>query len=259
MTERGLGHVPDLPDARDELHGFDRLNLARVVLPALIGSMLDHYQEQDQQRTNSCTGQGARQGLRIYQIANFGHIEIDPSALAAYKLGQAFHPGLIGTDSGGHIRSVFRSFNEYGIVSNDLFPWDQSKAKEGKPGKIAMGTAYKSRQGRYRRHFSSGDRLLDDLQLSLLHLRPFEFGVPVYRPFLDSRGPDHILAPVAGDEPVGWHAMCAYASKRDSEGLWFRIGNSWGDWRDGGSAWLHSSYMLLAVDKWSIELVENEP
>lgn len=258
MIERGLGHLADVPDVRDEMHAFDRLNLARMALPAVIDDMLPHYQQQDQRSTNSCTGQAARQALRIWQLANQGQVEIDPSALAGYTLGRSYHPGVMSVDAGGYIRSVFRSFSDFGIVSNGTWPFDLGKVNDT-PGKIALTMAFKSRQGRYRRHFKSGDNLLDDLQLSLLNRRPFVCGVPVYRSFLPSAGTEYILAPKAGDEPVGWHALSFFGSKRDAEGLWFRTGNSWGDWRAGGCAWLHSSYMLLAVDKWSVELVENEP
>lgn len=250
---RGLGHIEDLADDRDEAHRFELLGLPSAAAPASANEMDRHYTQLDQGRTNACTGFGTKQAIRIWQAENLGEIQIDPSELGAYANGRSYHPGLMNRDGGGHIRSVFRGFNEFGIIGEENFPFELLRVNDP-PSFSAELKAYKSRHCRYRRHFSSGDRRLDNMRLSIARRSPIVFGLPVYRSFMSGRGPGYIVRPLEDDPLVGWHCMETHGYKWD-DGLWFRVGNSWGPWRDGGRAWLSAEYMLDAVDLWSVELV----
>ncbi len=254
--ERGLGHIEDPVDDRDEAHSFEKLGLLGASAPVSANEMDEHFVPQDQLRTNSCTGQGAKQAIRIWQSENLGEVSIDPSALGLYANGQSYHPGLMGNDIGGHIRSVFRGANEFGLIPEELFPFEQEKATE-RPTFSAQLKAYKARKCRYRRHFSSGDRRLDNMRVSIANRSPIVFGLPVHRSFMPGRGPGYITKPLGDDPLVGWHCMETHGYKFDEGQLWFRVGNSWGLWRDEGKAWISASYILDAVDIWSVELVSS--
>lgn len=254
----GLGDIPDLPDARDE--DFLAFGAAETSLPAVHTDMRQRYVTLDQSRTQSCTGFASKQAIRIWQLANLGELAIDPSALGNYYNSRVFHPGLKDVDVGGYLRSVFRGLNAYGIISDGDWGFRADRVTM-RPGVGAELHAYKHRKARYRRIFATGDRRLDQLRASVASLRPLSVGLPVFESFMVDNGPTHIEKPnPATDKAVGWHAVCILGYKYDSDGrLWFLIGNSWGDWRDGGLAWLSAEYLQLAVDLWSIELVDQPP
>ncbi len=253
---RGLGHIEDLPDERDKAHRFELLGLPSAAAPASANEMDQHYFQLDQGGTNACTGFGTKQAIRIWQSENLGEIEIDPSELGIYANGRSYHPALVNRDDGGHIRSAFRGLNEFGIIPEARFPFREDKVNEP-PTFSAELKAYKSRHCRYRRHFSSGDRRLDNLRLSIARRSPVVFGLLVHESFMPEVGHSYIRKPLGGDPLKGWHCMEIHGYKFDGGQLWFRIGNSWGPWRDGGKAWLSAEYMLDAVDLWSVELVSS--
>lgn len=250
----GLGDIPDLPDYRDE----DFVALARTLpsLPNVHTDMGQWYRRLNQKLTQSCTGFAAKQAICVSQLANQGEVIIDPSALGSYFNGCVFHEGLKDVDIGSYLRSVFRGLNAYGIIAEADWPFDAAKVTV-RPSVGAELHAYKHRKARYRRIFATGDRRLDQLRGSVVSLRPLAVGIPVYESFMADVGPTHIEAPdPATDKAVGWHAICILGYKIEAGRLWFLIGNSWDQWRDGGRAWLSSEYLLLAADLWSIELVD---
>lgn len=251
---RHLGHIPELPDARDE--DFALFGLDNLTLPDISMDMEVYYFRLDQDGTDSCTGFSTRQQSRIWQLANLGEIVIDPSELGNYYNGRAFHAGLKDVDRGSFLRSTYKGNNAYGIVSQEHWPFDPSKVNV-RPSVQAELAAYKHRKARYRKIYASGDRLHDQLRQSIHSKRPFTGGFPVYESFLPNDGPTHIELPdAAGDKPVGWHAAEFHGYKIDAQGrLWYRVGNSWGDWRENGCAWMSREYLEKAVDRWSIELV----
>lgn len=249
-----LGHIPELPDARDEdfsLFGLDNLTPPRIAM-----DMEPHYLRLDQGGTESCTGFSTRQALRIWQLANLREVLIDPSELGGYYNGRAFHRGLKDVDRGGYLRSVFRGLNTYGIIDVKHWPFDPDKVNV-RPSTMAELHAYKHRKARYRKIYATGDRGHDQLRQSLASLRPFVGGFPVYESFLRDDGPTHIELPdAAGDTPLGWHAAVFIGYKLDDHGrLWYRMGNSWDDWRENGCAWMSAEYLDRTVDRWAIELV----
>lgn len=236
-----FGLIEDVADPRDrpfQLHGAapptpPSIDLSSHLPPAWYQGGL-----------GSCTA-NACSGLLAY--LHPGHV---PSRLALYYETRELE-GTTDKDAGCQIRDAMKVMQKQGVVSEDLWPYDEARfnqepANDGADAEHAIA------------NYSRINTLQDMLDcLSLLF--PFVLSIDLPENFDRQAGQSGIMVPEQG-ETLGLHAMLAVGFDRDfhnnpafiASGLepssveptMFLVRNSWGSWwgRDG-HVWVPASYL----------------
>lgn len=171
-----------------------------------------------------------------------------PSRLMGYYNERAIE-GTVLEDSGAMISDGFQTLVDLGVCRESLWPYDVSRFAE-RPSFEAYEDAANHRvlRGAY--------RIPDDQYRTLAVCAAIASGsLVVWGTELDGAFED--LTP--GDTwlgvrgiPIGGHAMVLHAY--DGYGARFKTRSSWGDWCDGGSAWVSAGAVMspAASDFWVV-------
>lgn len=250
---RRLGYLPDELDTRDL--AADELLAARGFPKE---ASLDQWLPivRDQGRTNSCVAQALAAAIDIRELR--AGLPDDPvSRLFLYWNSRAQH-GAQRRDRGTYIRSACKALQNLGAPPEDLFPFRTNPISVARmPPFGAYRGAFKRKVtgAGYYRLVETGEPRLDAIRSAIAGGFPVVFGTGVSGEFLRSSGTANIHPPSAVDV-IGGHAMVVVGYQDGSNGLRFRVLNSWGfGWRDGGLAWLTAEYMAWnqTRDLWIIE------
>ena len=260
--KRGLGWIPDLPDARDHIC---TITPARGLPPSV--DMRSRFPAcYDQGEVGSCTGNALAGCMEFDQIKEALKYEFTPARLFLYYNGRALE-GNTGQDAGAQIRDVVKAANQYGAPPESDWPYDPSQVTV-KPTVLAYKDGKLHGLLKYSRLMVSPQQIKTVLAQGF----PITFGFTVYDSFLtDSVASSGIMPmPDLNNESVqGGHAV-AFAGYQDQPwtdpvtnkhmpGGVFIVRNSWGtSWGIKGYFLMPYNYVVpqFCADFWQISTVK---
>lgn len=159
--------------------------------------------------------------------------------------------GTVSYDSGAYIRDAIKAMSKYGIVDENLWPYDTSKFTVNPP--TAVWDAAAAHKISSYHAITDGD--LETMKVALSQGYLIEFGFDVYSSFLTvaMSTSGMLTRPKANEALEGGHAvaLCGYDDNKvmpDGSTGAFLVRNSWGSaWGLGG--YFHMSYGYVADTK----------
>lgn len=260
-VERGLGWIPDAPDARDYRLGQVGALPADLTRTTYALELRDLYGDvcgiRDQGGTSACTGYAVTPGVELRRALD-GQERVKLAPLAAYWGGRALY-GFAGADEGAYVRGCIKWAMRVGLPFEDAWPMD-SDTYEGRPGSkinqrpaaAAEVRSLDATRAAYERiPMGAGvvDRVLDCLQLRI----PVVGGFQITTAFRRAKAGETIPAPTAGERREGGHAILLIGFDRSGERALFA--NSWGPgYGDQGYGWLAAGWLQDAGtgDLWAL-------
>ncbi len=200
----------------------------------------------DQFSSNSCVGQSmaAAIDIRHRKLGRWQEPLTSESSIYTFArvLARATPDDPL-LDIGCYPRKAARGVREWGIVSREQWPLDESTIDAELPLDVLM-TASAHRLTEWRRIDTWGQSLLDGICQAISAGFPVPFGLEVDAPFLEFSGKDILGAP--GSDRRGGHMLLIVAYRTNSRGRReFLILNSWGSlWGDGGFVWVDEEFVL---------------
>jgi hypothetical protein len=163
-------------------------------------------------------------------------------------------------DSGTHLRSFYSAINALGFPPECAWLYSDDKSADRpkftrQPKTNAFRLAADQRMpATYRRIFSTGASLVNDIRRAVANGFAVTFGVDVDADFCDNLfDPTRPLDPIRG-AVVGGHAMTVVGYAGDV----FDVLNSWGEhWGDGGYFAASAEYIATIRDVWTVEHVPH--
>lgn len=215
-VKRMYAWKPDVADFRDHVY-----SAPVPQFPPKVDIIGQANPIDDQGQLGSCTGNSSSAMCEIILKTT------QPlSRLMAYYNGRALE-GTIKTDSGAQIRDVIKGISNYGIGSENLWPYDIKQFTK-KPPTVAFKdglTRVKALVGSYQRVPD-----LNTLKAALVvgHVVTFGFSVPDYFEGADVAKTGWVRFPTQADKMIGGHAVVAvgYDDTASVPFVWVR--NSWG-------------------------------
>lgn len=246
-TARVYTYETDPVDPRDRL--LPELTAAAAAkLPKSVDLRPLMSAVEDQGSLGSCTGNAIAGALEYLDNKNGRADFVDISRLFIYYSEREIE-GTINEDSGAYIRDGVKAVNKIGACTEKLWPYKISKFKK-RPSAAAYVDAANRKITEYLRVTS-----LTGIKKSLADGFPVVFGFNVYPQFESEMAAKTgiVAMPVAGEQPIGGHAVLAVGYDEANKCLLVR--NSWGEgWGMAGYFWLPYGYITkkLADDFWSI-------
>lgn len=258
---RGFGHRPDLLGlAADDMRQRPATDLVGVSAPSGIDRDWRFLDPEvlDQGPTNSCVANAACESVYMFaqgaRLRGTGEAIPRPSRRHAYIQGQLEDQRLdniqvdkrVVADNGMRARSLLMGWQEFGVVSEDRWPFDPSNVLEALPFDLDLAAADAKLTGWYRAESSRMSvqfrQALDKCVLPI-------FAIRVYENFQQ-------VGPMSGyeyTEPrgayLGNHMMLAVGSRPG----FILVKNSWGtSFGDGGYCWISDLFLdsEYALDGW---------
>ncbi|HLH21882.1 MAG TPA: C1 family peptidase [Chloroflexota bacterium] len=254
VQRRGLGWIPDLPDARDHLYAAAPATLAS--LPSQVDMRPQCPGVYDQGQLGSCTGNAIAGAIEFDQMRQHlgAPCPFTPSRLFIYY-NERVMEHTVNSDAGAQIRDGIKSVAKQGDCPESEWPYNIPNFAERPPGQC-YADALKYRAVQY----ASVPRLLNQMKGCLASGLPFVFGFTVYDSFMSDAVAQtgEVPMPNLSTEQVqGGHAVGAVGY--DDTQQRFIVRNSWGTgWGMQGYFTMPYAYLLdpqLASDFWRITLV----
>jgi hypothetical protein len=240
---RGLGCIPDPPDARDR--GIGELLAGLSTPPDTSSDLLGCIPSVlDQGSTNACNGYAWGQGLRCEMLADEDPAAFLPSPHAIYAWARAF-AGLQGRDVGSILRDAPRALKQFGFPPESAWP-SHPRSVNVMPGPRAFHEAHDRRKLANYYRIPRGD--IESLKLTIASRHPVVFGLQVSRSFLD--GNEDTVDRGSG-KALGGHAMLAVSYERERVLAVSSYGRLW---RRNGFVWISTRRMAEAMDAWACAL-----
>lgn len=237
----GFGYRQDPPNAKDYTFSGVRSKLAAVHSGDV--DLRPHCTETDQFGLSSCVGNATADSVEILNSIE-GRPAVQLSRLFPYTLARNFMDmdrdgkGDIDKDDGTYIRLAFEVLSKFGICSEKVWPYDQSKVST-LPSLKAMREATGHRIHSYYRISETGDARCDAIISALRSNHPVVFGTLIDTSFGKVRNLTPVSYPTGATR--GGHAMIVvgYLS-----GKGFIIKNSWSkDWGENGFCVMKPEYL----------------
>ncbi len=199
----------------------------------------------DQLRTSSCVG-FAIAGAIMMRLAVMGIYISWPSPVAFYTFARAIDrmsPNLPLEDFGCMPFQAIRGANEWGVPSNDAWPFSESTIND-EPTLDRLQSAATFTLTGYYRIDTYGKSRVEDICTAISEGYPVMLGVQVDQAFEDCNDDTPLVAPL---DSLGGHMLCIVGYKpnphKPGEKL-FRIRNQWGtSWGDRGYAWAEEFFV----------------
>jgi hypothetical protein len=216
---RGTGYLRDLPDRRD-YDAEKKFTADRPRASVDMSPFVDRVR--DQLGTGSCVGQAIARAAHIRAALLSRPIPF-PSALAIYANARSYP--LI--DEGCRPRDAMRGIQDYGLVSEDVWPFEESRVDITLPWDVVQSGSGAKLEGYYRL-WTQGEALAMSVRVALSNGYPVIFGQDVDDDFYNYTG--GILGAFRGPSQGG-HMTTLIGYDETS----FLAVNSWGDqWGMGG-------------------------
>lgn len=271
FVPKGMGWIPDLPDARDlTFRHPEVLSLLRGLKQSEQESQPDSVDlrqdsegeylttPEDQRSLNSSSAFAVLSLIEYFERRVHGRT-FEGSKLFLYKVARNLIAKKVGTigDTGADLRTTLKVLTKIGVPNEDYWPYDVDRLDE-EPIAFHYATAKPMRHLTYFRldePNNTGETTWMNVRSFLAAGFPIVFGIPVpkslttdanipFRPELDAiRGAQAVVA-------VGYSSN--HFGKRQGAIL---IRCSWGSlWGDNGYGWLPVSYVRnqTARDFWTI-------
>ncbi len=248
-TRHLFGWKPDRPDHRDLVM---RVPPGKVKLALLVDLAAKMSRIEDQGDLGSCVANSSTTCLEfLYKQA--GKKQPELSRLFLYWYARFLDGTDPNDDAGTFIRTAMKALSNYGVCTEDLWPYDVSKYSV-KPGAPCLVDASNRQILRYYRTPS-----LVHIKLCLSEGFPVVFGFSVPESmFSDATASTGVVQyPSKNEGIVGGHAVLAVGYDEKKQLLKFQ--NSWGkSWGNKGYGYLPYRYVTdnLASDFWTIRTSE---
>lgn len=261
-TLRGVGCLPDPPDARDELHAFGAKGptpTPPLALPDDVDLREHEHGVLDQRSANWCVSHAGFQGFRVRRSA-MGTVDPLGAVHFGYYLARSEH-GMADIDLGTYNRAFFRAVARFGFLASGDDPYGGDLRYVNTPPRpVAYHRAFdqKTRSGEpepsYRRILETGQDRLLRIRQALAMKMPVVFGTEVSKAFREGRGVDrYVLSPPVGEPDLAGHAALLMGYSYQGH---FLCLNSYGvDWGIEGYCWMSAEYLTwpLTRDLWVID------
>lgn len=261
-----FGWKPDPPDHRDFTYSVP-FEIAKR-LPKSVDLRPAMPAVYDQGRIGSCTANAIAGAIEYQRLRHKQTPDWIPSRLFIYYNERAMEHS-IPYDAGAIIRDGVKSAQKQGVVTEGLWPYDDSPADPDTsafpPGSLATQKPTQTCYSEALKHqivsYARVTQNLTSIKGALAAGDPVIFGFTVYESFF---GPDgqprmDIDIPDAQDGVLGGHAVVIVGY--NDNGHYFTVRNSWGDSvQDGGYFYMTYAYVTdrgLASDFWVIRTVES--
>ena len=223
---------------------------------------------QNQWNLGSCTANACACLFDAHLIAH-GVLTVRPSRLFIYYYARILGGQDLKADDGASIRNGMKSMAQYGVPPEITWGYIPSMHTVEPPA-IVRAIAEKHQMLRYVALVEPDDicqpDLLNQIRIQLHAGRPIVFGTYVYKGIETvSLGNPNIPFPVAGEAPIGAHAMVivGYDNSRkitnpkDGKSTYgaFLVRNSWGSlWGELGYCWMPYKYLVSKDNKQMFDL-----
>lgn len=274
VNNKGLGWVPDVPDARDHMFSITKPEFLTGPLPTRIDlreqQALSGFPILDQGELGSCTANAISAAmtyatLKQGGVKSIGQVTMGdgntffPSRLFIYY-NERVMEGSVSSDAGAMIRDGIKSVNQQGACKEATWPYIISQFTT-KPSDIAFSEAEQHQALLYRR---LNNRDINQLKGCIAQGFPFVFGFAVFNSFMSQTVAKTGVMPMpnlAREQMIGGHAVlgCGYDDSKQA----VIVRNSWGDaWGDKGYFYMPYRFITTTSycdDFWTITLMEQEP
>lgn len=238
-----LDAVPSLEDSRDYRYSQKKADLRESVDLREWDSPVD-----DQKSIGSCVGNAIANAYELMVRQLYPKKFVNLSRLFIYYNSRIFDNSYK-QDVGTYIRDGMKSVAKYGVCSEALWPYNESKFSS-QPTPDCYVDASARVITRYETLYT-----LRDLIEVLNDSRPVVIGMYVYDDFM-SLGPTKpvVKVPSASDQSLGSHAVAVIGYDLDRQ--LFLAKNSFGkNWGDKGYFWIPFEYMRTEVfEKWCFDI-----
>src|SRR5579883_525044 len=223
VQRRGLGWIPDLPDARDHLYAAAPATLAS--LPSQVDMRPQCPGVYDQGQLGSCTGNAIAGAIEFDQMRQHlgAPCPFTPSRLFIYY-NERVMEHTVNSDAGAQIRDGIKSVAKQGACREDpTWPYDINKFRD-KPPQAAYTEGLENQLVRYQRLA----HIVNQMKGCLAAGYPFVFGFTVYESFESEEVAKTgvVQMPGSSEQVVGGHAVMAVGYEDASQR--FIVRNSWG-------------------------------
>lgn len=263
VNGRGLGWIPDRPDARDFQYG---LMVGVSAAPPSVFSQRDKWPRiWDQGSLGSCTANASNAGL-LFRLVNQGFLSLDqantdsgtPSRLQTYY-NSRYLEGTTRWDAGASVRDSIKSVRAWGACSEQkgYWPYNIKNFTKCPPAKCYAEKSLVGWAVSYARVVGS-DSL--SIKQAVSANQPVVFGFTVYNSFFDINSTGNMPMPnLSRENQQGGHAV-VIVGWDDVKGAW-EVRNSWGvNWGDDGYFWMPYEYTIsgqYCSDFWAIMEVKT--
>ena len=253
MLRHSYGCLKDKADPRDRL--LTAAHFEGIVIPKRVDLRPQNPPIYDQKNIGSCTGNAGDRSFEHMVFREIGSFK-SFSRLGLYNMTRKSE-GNFNQDSGATLRGTIKTMAKYGMIPEELFPYDQ-KNLFVMPSKEMLAFAEKWQALRYYRIPERGLLLLK--QALAKGYTPI-FGAAVYESFESDEAARTGIIPMPDldrEEFLGGHALCAVGYDDDRE--YVITANSWGaNWGDNGYAYIPCKYFTthgLVSDIWALTSTE---
>lgn len=158
----------------------------------------------------------------------------------------------IGKDTGSYIADNLESLRTIGACPQSLWA-DHSKVFDT-PNVMCFKAASDNKISTFHNISSSGQDLLNDINITLRANRPIVFGTAVSQDFCDYSGGDKVFNYPEQKDIVGYHAMIIIGVRNINNRINFMLRNSWGkEWGLDGCVWVDQDLILKSSDFFVLE------
>jgi C1A family cysteine protease len=251
---KGLGWVPDLPDARDHLFAAPPRTL--TALPTKVDMSPQCPAIYDQGQLGSCTANAIAAAIEFDQMKQ--HLgpphPFTPSRLFIYYNERVIEHS-VNSDAGAQIRDGVKSVAKQGDCPESEWPYDPTKFAQQPPASVFRdATKYKAVS------YARVNQTVTQLKGCLAAGFPIVLGFTVYDSFMSdavAQTGDAPMPDLTKEHVQGGHAVVAVGY--DDGPQRFIMRNSWGTgWGKQGYFTMPYAYLIdaqLASDFWQITLV----
>lgn len=226
--------LPDKIDDRDYLF-LDQVNTG--ILPTKVDNRKYAREIENQLTTSSCVANATVSALEL--LAKKAGLDINLSRLFLYYNLREPYANLKEKDKGSYLRDGFKSVNQLGICTEDVWKFNVSKVNT-KPDQNSYNKALENKVQEYKRivGFSSltggDDYAIQSMKVALAKGYPITISMTLGKTFTFLKGAlsTHNYIGVNNDS-IGGHAMNVVGYDDSLQG--FIVENSWGsNWGDNG-------------------------
>lgn len=251
-----FGHLPEPPDARD--YKF-KASPAVTIKPIDLSWAFPPVRNQG--TLGSCTAFATAAMVEFVrnkqQLAPW-----TPSPLFTYYATRKIE-NTIDSDSGAYVRDALKSAVQYGVTSEDNWPYITSKFAVEPPQPVWQDAEKHQALVYYR-----VNQIKEDILSCLSEGYPFTFGAKLYQSFIDTQTDFLIenytpMPDPTKEEFVGGHCMLAVGFIYNDGKVYIKVRNSWGDVVGiNGYHYMPIEYFtnpMLSSDFWTIRSEESNP
>lgn len=238
-----LNSKPSKPDDRDFVYKAKNVSLPDMVDLRKYASKIE-----DQGNLGSCTGNAITTAYEVMVNKLYPESFTELSSLYVYYHGRLFSDDL-DNDAGAYIRDGLKSVKNYGVCSEELWPYMIEKFSV-QPYPRCYLDASKRKITEYNILYTN-----DEIKEILAGERPVVVCIELFYDFPNIQKDDpYVKMPDRFTYSIGYHAVTLMGYDDSKE--CFLLKNSYGNqWGDNGYAWIPYDYITeYACERWCFDI-----